>query len=264
MGHTAVMIAAVSVATAIICLCAGYFLGRTNVRLRVEDALKKERISADAREYTLRQQLEDKMAETSDLRSRVEELKRSQDPREQQKRKQINEAAERARQTTQTSEQLHTPAEEEPPVIESADERIQNLLKSIQDKLKQPVDEPAIHAPQAAEIPPAQVNSTPEPVKTPEPVNRPAVNPPAVSAPAVASRVHPVPVVPAKVALAPAVPASPVSPAAKSAPVVASRIAATPAVPAPAVPKPAAPTPAVKDEWQEFAASLATLTRDKK
>ncbi len=255
MGHTAVMIAAVSVATAIICLCVGYFLGYKNVRMRVEDALKKERISADAREYTLRQQLEDKMAETAELRARVEEFSRSQGPLEQLKRRQIKESAERTRNASQSSQELPLPAEEVAPVIVSADERIQNLLKSIEDKSKQSPDESPIQPLQPTENPPTQAN------KTPEPIRKPAVEPPVVSVPAVSSKAKPIPAsaVPAKVVQTPVVPAPAKSAPAKLAAVAPSRVASTPTAPTPAT-----STPAVKDEWQEFAASLATLTRGKK
>jgi hypothetical protein len=244
MGSTAVMIAAVSVATAIICLCVGYFLGRTNVRLRVEDALKKERISADAREYTLRQQLEDKMAENADLRARVEELTRFQDPLEQLKRRHIKESAAQARQDTQSNQEPPVPAEEEAPVIDSADERVQNLLKSIEDKLKQPANEPPIQPLQMPEEPPFQVDKLPEPTMPLQPIVPAAVKPTPLAPTPVKVPVVSAPAVPVAAVTTTVVP----SPAASASPV------ATPAV----------PPPAVKDEWQEFAASLASLTRGKK
>jgi len=73
MGHTAILIGAAALGIALICLFAGYLWGRSNVRSQIEDALDKVRVSADAREFALREQLDDKMFELGELRARADE-----------------------------------------------------------------------------------------------------------------------------------------------------------------------------------------------
>ena len=73
MGHTAILIGAAALGIALLCLFAGYLWGRSNVRSQIEDALDKVRISADAREFALREQLDDKMFELGELRARADE-----------------------------------------------------------------------------------------------------------------------------------------------------------------------------------------------
>jgi hypothetical protein len=73
MGHTAILIRAAALGIALICLFAGYLWGRSNVRSQIEDALDKVRVSADAREFALREQLDDKMFELGELRARADE-----------------------------------------------------------------------------------------------------------------------------------------------------------------------------------------------
>ncbi len=73
MGHTAILIGAAALGIALICLFAGYLWGRSNVRSQIEDALDKVRVSADAREFALREQLDDKMFELNELRARADE-----------------------------------------------------------------------------------------------------------------------------------------------------------------------------------------------
>lgn len=216
----------------------------------------------DAREFTLRQQLDEKMVETLQLRARVEELTRSQDPVEQLKRKQKLEAAERARTSTSMSQQSSIPAEPVASVNGSADERIQNLLKSMEDKLKQPQDAPLAQSAQPAENAPGQRIKPPAVVPVPvvaTPLTVPVASVPVATVPAV-----PVAAVSTTAVSTQAIPAPITSaPAASAAPALTTPALTTPAS-IPAASASAAPTSPVKDEWQEFAASLATLTRGRK
>lgn len=75
MGSSAILIGAIALGTALVCLFAGYRWGRSNVRSQVEDALDMARVSADSREFALREQLDQKMLELGELRARAEEVK---------------------------------------------------------------------------------------------------------------------------------------------------------------------------------------------
>ena len=79
MGSSAILIGAIALGTALICLFAGFRWGRSNVRSQIEDALDMARVSADAREFALREQLDQKMLEVSELRARAEEVQALQD-----------------------------------------------------------------------------------------------------------------------------------------------------------------------------------------
>src|SRR6516164_8773804 len=76
MGSTAIIYAAVAVGIALACLVAGRVWGRSNVRSQVEDAVEAARKSADAREFTIREQLDEKMAEVSRLAPLADEVGR--------------------------------------------------------------------------------------------------------------------------------------------------------------------------------------------
>jgi len=213
MGHTVILVGAIAVGTGFVCLLCGFFWGRSNVRSQIEDALDKARISADAREFSVREELDDKMVELAELRARAEEL-----PRLREQLAQLQ--SDRTRGFSGGRANVYAPGNNPPleqnlpektqepaPVQESADKAIEKLLKSIEEKMKQTEDAskevvqtstaPAVTK-LAVEIPPtvAHLNGKPAPVEKP-------------------------------------------LPAAQS-------------------------TPAAKDEWQEFAASLAALKNRQK
>ncbi len=228
MGSTAIIMGAVAVAIALICLLLGYRWGRSKLRSQIEEAIEKERISLDAREFTLREQLDDQMAELAALRAHTEEFSRLQGP-DELNREQIRQSERIAESSQNLPAQLPNPT----PPVESADVAIQKLLKSIEDNLRLPVAEPPKPnvdepRPNGNENPiPALVNipasQKPEPIakpatKKPEPQEGPKTEP--------ASR-----------------------PESKN--------------PDPIKPAALPPGPIVEDEWQEFASSLAALTRRK-
>ena len=211
MGSTAIVIGAVGLATALICLFFGYLWGRSNVRAQVEDALDKARMSADAREFALREELDKKMLEIAGFRARAEELPRSEGQREPFKSEQANviasgrEPAEELGHNRQAKPKIAEERKAATSLSDSTEKTIQNLLKSIEERLQQPEEEPQVVN---------QESTTPQPPKSP------------VDAPSVVTQ-----------------PSS--RPAPKELPA-------------------AEPCPTVKDEWQEFAASLAALTSRQK
>ena len=83
MVHTAILIGAAALGIALLCLLAGYRWGRSNVRSQIEDALDMARVSADAREFALREQLDEKMLEVSELRAQANEVALLRDQLEQ-------------------------------------------------------------------------------------------------------------------------------------------------------------------------------------
>jgi hypothetical protein len=210
MGSTATLIGAIALATGLACLFFGYLWGRSNVKSRVEDALDQARISADAREFALRQQLDEKMVENAEFRARTEQRPRLQEQLEQVKLEQMHgsasggAAAEELGNAARATPELSGQKQEATPAIDSTEKTIQNFLKSIEEKLKQPGEPPIV----------TQNSTKPVPPRLPE------EEPPAV----------------------------------------------TQQSPRPAPPElpSVEPLPTPKDEWQEFAASLAALTRRRK
>jgi hypothetical protein len=205
MGSTVILVGAVALGTGLVCLFCGFLWGRSNVRSQIEDALDQSRISADAREYSVREELDDKMLELSELRARAEELPRLRQQIEQLQSEKMrgvsssNSNAYGPGNNPPIEQKLPEKAQEPAPVQESADKAIQNLLNSIEERMKQTEEDPRA-------IP--QQRATP-------PVTELAVEiPPTIT-----------------------------------------QLSSKPALAAPA----AKPASAAKDEWQEFAASLAAL-----
>jgi hypothetical protein len=241
MGSHATLIGAVALAAALVGLLCGFLLGRSKARAQVEEALDKARASFDAREFDLMEQLSNKMVEISELRARAEGLAPLQEQLEKLKSQQMRSSAGRGPaelgNTTQSTSTLSEQKANATPVVESTDKTIQNYLKSIEEKLKQPPEESQVVA---QKIPPPL--PAPPPPAPPPPAKLPPAAPPVA-----AQKSAPPPAPPAK------------------------RPAEQPRATTPPIPKPppakspaAAPPPAAKDEWQEFAASLAALTRQKK
>lgn len=240
MPSTFILIGAVALGTGLICLLGGYLWGRSNVRSQIEDALDQSRRIADAREYNLREALEEKMLELSKLRESAEELPRLREKLEQLK-------SERTRGSTSVRATAFAPVNNpqvEPavpaavyvpaPTTESADKAIQNLLKSIEERMNGNEE----HSPAAIEE-----------------IAAPSVANFAVEIPPTVTQLH-------------SKPAPPQAPPAKPAPAAKAQAAkAQPAQAAKAQPSQAAkaqPAQAAKDEWQEFAASLAALKNRQK
>ena len=63
----------------------GYLWGRSNVKSQIEDALDMARVSADAREFSVREELDDQMLELAELRASAEEVSRLREQVEQLK-----------------------------------------------------------------------------------------------------------------------------------------------------------------------------------
>jgi hypothetical protein len=226
MGSSFIVVGAVALGTGLVSLICGYLWGRSNVRSQIEDALDKARISADAREFSVREELDDRILELAELRARAEEIPRLRAQLEQL-------TLERERGFASGRSAAYAPLQQQPPekpqqpvpAPESTDKTIQKLLKSLEERMMQTEDDP-----------PAAIQESAKP-----PAKRFAVEiPPAVTQ------------LTAK--LAPAE-----LPVAKPAPAE-SRAAKL----APKESRAAKPAPAAKDEWQEFAASLDALRKHQK
>jgi hypothetical protein len=253
MGHTATLIGAVALAAGLVCLLCGYLWGRSNVKSQVEDAVDLVRRSADAREFDLREQLDQKMLEISRIqeisqsRARTEGRPRSQKQPEHGELEQISASAAGSAAAGESGRtKKHSAAKQEPaPVVDATETTIQNLLKSMEEKLKQPEEASPVIAQEIPKPPPPKLPAAPPPAVTQQ-SPRPA---------APQSLYDPSRAVPQKIAA----PAPPKLPATQ--PAVA--IQSSPR-PSPAKPPATNQRPAAKDEWQEFAASLEALKRQSK
>ena len=246
MGNQATLIGVVALAAALVGLLFGFLWGRSRARAQVEQALDKARVSSDAREFDLLEQLSSKMFEVSELRARTEELPRLQAQLEQLKSQQMRGSA-GIRQTSGNSMQATlkpSDQKQEPsPVVESADKTIQNYLKSLEEKLKHP-EEPQVVAQKVAPPPPAKLPAA-EPTVAPQQSllqrTPPSSAAPPVKAPQPVTQQNAPPKIPDE-----------------------KPRAVTPQIPRPPAASPAVKPPPAKDEWQEFAASLEALTRQQK
>ena len=273
--------AAVALAIALVCLLAGYFWGRSNVRAQVEQAIEKEHVALDMREFTMRQQLEEAIAENARLRPLAEELGQVQKrlKREQAEyarmKSEFNAATSGAAPETTAQEPIQAP--EPPPPPESADLAIQKLLQSLEafnePDAKPPLIEKTEKRDASAPTVNAAVPTAVKPTPAPPPVQvaetrRPAVLPPAPTPPRpsqpIAATARPEPVrQPQPISQPQPVskpqPISQPQPVPKPQPVKAAQTA-------PPEPRKPAPTEAGKpvDEWQEFARQLDALTGRKK
>ena len=184
MGSSFILVGAVALGTGLVCLVCGYFWGRSNVRSQIEDALDKARISADAREFAVREELDDRMLELAELRRRAEEIPRLHAQIEQL-------TSERARGFAGSRSTAYAPIQQQPPekapqpapAPESTDKTIQKLLKSIEERMKQTEDDPPVVIQESAkppvkrfavEIPPAVTQLTGKTAPAELPVTKPA------------------------------------------------------------------------------------------
>jgi hypothetical protein len=281
--------AAVALAIALVCLLGGYFWGRSNVRAQVEQAIEKEHVALDMREFTMRQQLEEAIAENSRLRPLAEELGQVQKrlKREQAEyarmKGEFNAATIGAAPEASAQEPIQAP--EPPPPPDSADLAIQKLLQSLEAFNEPDAKPPLVEekentpagVPTANAAVPTAVKPTPThpPVQVPE-TRRPAGLPPAPTPPRpsqpIAATARPEPVRQPQPVSKP-LPVREPQPLSKPLPLTQPQPAkaAQPTPPEPrkplqTEPRKPAPTEAGKpvDEWQEFAKQLDALTGRKK
>jgi len=286
MGSHAIAYAVVALAVAAACLIAGFVWGRSNVKAQVENAVEKEHVALDAREFAMRTQLEDAIAEVSKLRPIAEELGRVQKRLEREQAKYVQLKAEFNSDMGIASE-TSASEDSEPELLpgdESADEAIQKLLQSLEvfnDPNAQAVAEPASnpnpapaspsHVVPAVAVPvakpPANVRpaEAPRPADVPKPAEVARVVASARPAPPVQPKPAPPAPPPASKTVAPA-PVAPPRPAAPQPQKVASAELRPPMPNQPSKPAAAAPAKAGQkvDEWQEFARQLEALTGKKK
>jgi hypothetical protein len=283
--------AAVALAIALVFLLAGYFWGRSNVRAQVEQAVEKEQVALDMREFTMRQQLEEAIAEIARLRPMAEELSQVQKrlKREQAEyarmKGEFNAATRGGAPELSVQEPIQTPEPPQPP--DSADLAIQKLLQSLEafnePDAKPPLIEknentgtgvPIVNAavPTAVKptppTPPIQVAETPRPaglppVPTPPPPSQPIA---ATARPEPAREPQPVSKPQPVREPQPLSRPQPAKAAQTTPPEPRKTIPPEPRKPIPAEPRKPAPTEAGKpvDEWQEFARQLDALTGRKK
>ncbi len=257
MGSHATFIGEVALASAFIGLLLGFLWGRSNVKTQIADALDKARASTDAREFDLMEQLSNKMLEINGLHARVEELPRLQEPPAQPKLEQVHSSvgngasAEELGNTVRATQKLPWQKKEAARPIDSTDKTIQNLLKSMEEKLKQPEGELRVVTQQ----------STPPPSPTPTklPAEEPRVVAQKVTAPPTPTTTLPAEE-PRVVTQRSTPPPAPTTKLPAERPSAVTRQSPKPPTKSPT----AGPPPAAKDEWQEFAASLEALTRRKK
>jgi hypothetical protein len=246
--------AVVALGVGLACLLAGFLWGRSNLKAKVEQAVEEGHSALDAREFAMRQQVDEAIAEIARLRPMAEELGRVQDRLKLEQSKYERMKAEF--DATLKGGAAEDSVEQEPPVStpqltmtpESADEAIQKLLQSL-EALNQPDTEPN--------------HGNGEPAVPAASEHRPAVEP------VVVAQARPVTPPPSPQAAVPARPIPPSSPPVQRTETPRT-IPGKPVSTQPAKPKPPevkAPVQKEKepagqpvDEWQEFARSLEALT----
>jgi hypothetical protein len=289
MGSSAITYAVVALAIAAGCLIAGFLWGRSNLKAQLEDAVEKEHVALDAREFAMRTQLEDAIAEIAKLRPLAEELSRVQKRLEREQLKYTQMRAE----FNSTMGLVPEPAGNSDPdpaqsqVEESADQAIQKLLQSLEvfNDPNVPSDEkPAMGGIPATDLPtpavatsiavtqPARVAEPPRPAEISKPAEavrpvapvRPAMphqSKESIPAPLVSERA-PAAAIPAQRPVVP--PQKVISPEPRKAVNNVPKqvvTAANTSVPSDGQLAKAGQT---LDEWQEFARQLEALTGKKK
>lgn len=251
MGGTAIIYAGVALVVGLVCLIAGFFWGRSNLNAKVQQAVEEGAAALDAREFAMRRQLDEAVAEVARLRPLAEDLGRVQERLKVEQAEYDHLKADFV--ATMKTGSADLPDEQEAPAPkpvqpsapESADEAIQKLLKSLEVTMKESEAQPEVppEPPQAIEEPQPVIAKQP-PVKNVKPEAAVSEPPRSVSEPPRAASEPP------RSASEP--------PKAVSEP---PRAASEPPKREPAIPQAREPKPAVVDEWQEFARSLADLTR---
>lgn len=142
MGNMAIVFAGVALVLALVCLFIGFSWGRSNLQSQVEQAVEKERVSSDTREFAMRQQLDEAIAEIARLRplvgeySEIQERRKPDHPQLDQ-RKDDPEVPSRD-DSSPEPEAVANGSEKAAPPKQSADEAIHKLLKSLENTLQQP------------------------------------------------------------------------------------------------------------------------------
>ncbi|HXS78367.1 MAG TPA: hypothetical protein VN753_19465 [Terracidiphilus sp.] len=255
MGSAAIIYAVVALALALACLAGGFFWGRSNVRAQIEDAVEKEHVALDAREFAMRTQLEDAIAENARLRPLAEELARVQKRLEQEQAKYARMKSDFNSSFGSTQpdvSDLDDPPPADGPV--SADEAIHKLLQSLEVFNDPNAEKPVpVEIAKGDPIPPAPAVSA-SVLPPVQPVAKPLAIPNFRPASATAPISKRPPVAPTPVNVVPEAPKTPAPPPPSPAPAPSSK---------PAPPLSAKPAQTV-DEWQEFARQLEALTGKKK
>lgn len=299
MGSHAITYAVVALAIAGACLFAGFVWGRSNVKAQVEEAVEKEHVALDAREFAMRTQLEDAIAEIAKLRPLAEDLGRLQKRLEREQAKYAQMKAEfnvTMGISAESAAQESSDSEPQPaPTRESADEAIQKLLQSLEvlNDPNAPADVgpvvgqnsgPALLTPEPPKVSAAtSVPRAPVSVAQPAPSSQPRVNTdlpkPTEAAQSIAEArpaapaglIQSVAGVPPSPKTAAAPPAAPPRPSIPLSPMPRPQNVSPqpPRVPVSNMPgkssgmEPAKPGQQL-DEWQEFARQLDALTGKKK
>lgn len=265
MGSMAIIDTVVGIAIALVCYLLGFFHGRSNVKAKVEQAVEEGAVSLDAREFTMRQQLDDAIAEIARLRPLADELGRVQNrlKREQAEydhlKADFNAALKGEAADGSEPEAPSTEKTKPTPGPESADEAIQKLLKSLEQTMREPdetpqrsLDQPPVvqQQPPVAQQQAAVAQHQPPLAQQQPPVvqqQAPVAQPQAAQQTAAEHR-------PSIVQQSRTVPSPPLA-----------RIVEKPKVEEPKKEpngrKAAEPSTPAVDEWQEFARSLEDLTR---
>lgn len=245
MGSTTITYALVALASGLVCLVSGFLWGRSNLKSSVERAVEEGAASLDTREFAMRKQLDEAIDEIARLRPLAEELERVQDrlKREQSKYQHMKAEFDATLNNGAPAQEFAGENQAQPPEVtpESADEAIQRLLQSL-ETLNQP------------EAPPIEER----------------VESAIAQAPTRSAVIEPAPIVESTPTIQPQAPPAPL-PSETRLPQQTRPKAPKPvvtAVPmATAMPVAQAPLPTQQahvqgdDEWQEFARSLAALTR---
>lgn len=146
MGSTAIISGGIALVVALVCLLVGRSWGRSGVQSQVEEAVKNEQVSSDTREFAMRQQLDEAIAEIARLRPLAEEFGQIQE-RLRREQSQLNQMkadfdatmrGDSAGEPEEVASRIEKPA----PRAESADEAIQRLLKSLERTLSEPDQHP--------------------------------------------------------------------------------------------------------------------------
>ena len=191
MGSTAILIGGVALGTGLICLFLGYRWGRSNVRAQIEDALDMARVSADAREFALREQLDDAVLDLGELRARADEVSLLQQQLEQLQASRLDNSPS-GRTAAEVPDNGNPrrpsePAREAAPVALSAEKTMQNFLNSKEEEPNQTGVNQALPLEEYTRRPVARFpvrfpqdftpqNTTPEPAKSPAIQPLPAVD----------------------------------------------------------------------------------------
>jgi len=227
-GSTVIVFYVGATGVAVLCFVVGFLLGKSNLKSKIEQALAEAHGAFDTREFAMRQQLDEAFAEVARLRPLAEEYGRVQNRlrAEQSQYDQMKakfDATLRGGSVEEPGKDAASNQKTAAPA-ESADEAVQKLLMSLEVTMNGSDERP-----RTSSEPPSVIEKQPPVVTEQRPVAR--VQSKAVVQPPPAPRPQPDAIVEAQPKTEPK---------------------------APKAPEPVGPA---VDEWQEFARSLANLTR---